>query len=359
MRIMARGAFAGLISTAALASVAAAQPAPTASDAPPQPHTPAPGPTATPAPAPPAAPPVAAPQPPPDPNAWQGAAPVPQSAPAAYPGYSGYAPYGTEASTTPQAQNKKKEPKRGDFDAGGQARFPSGPDEAGAYDSFNWVAVDLKGRYFLLDSVTVNASAPLAVKKPDALMDGTDPRMLGGMSVTLEAITPQLPSMPFVPKTKGTKVGLSVTGSYMREGAMLLSPRDFPLFTGDMQPGVSGGLISIVKLSTLVDFSFIPTFVFQSGTTENLTALQVPLALSLDIGLVKLSADLGIYTGDDISLRPSRGGRIATGAALDVKLGRIIAHAGAGFASLLVDDMGMYPSIGESMYVDLNVKFAK
>ena len=41
------------------------------------------------------------------------------------------------------------------------------PTEAGKFATFNWVAFDMKARYFLLDSVTVNANIPIAVKKPD------------------------------------------------------------------------------------------------------------------------------------------------------------------------------------------------
>ncbi len=99
---------------------------------------------------------------------------------------------------------------------------------------------------------------------------------------------------------------------------------------------------------------------FQTGETENLTAIQVPMSLILKLGsLVKLSTDVGVFTGDDISLRAKNGGRIYLGAALDVKLGPIVAHAGAGFASLLTDEMGAYPTIKDSVYVDLNVKYAK
>ena len=64
----------------------------------------------------------------------------------------------------------RRQPKRGDFDAGGQVRLPSGPDDAGKFATYNWIAADLKGRYFLLDTVTVNGNIPLAVKKPDMLM---------------------------------------------------------------------------------------------------------------------------------------------------------------------------------------------
>src|SRR4051812_32383653 len=56
------------------------------------------------------------------------------------------------AGVTAQAQQQppketKKEPGRGDFDAGGQVRLPSGPDEEGKYAAFNWIALDGKARY--------------------------------------------------------------------------------------------------------------------------------------------------------------------------------------------------------------------
>jgi hypothetical protein len=73
--------------------------------------------------------------------------------------------------------------------------------------------------------------------------------------------------------------------------------------------------------------------------------------------LIKVSADLGVFTGDDYSFSGDNGGRISTGGALDLKIGPILVHAGAGVASLLSG--GMYPSIGESVYVDVNVKYAK
>ena len=101
-----------------------------------------------------------------------------------------------QATPTPAAgsdDGKPKEPKRGDFDAGGQVRFPNGPDETGKYATFAWVAVDAKARYFLLDSVTVNAFAPLAVKKPGTLMDGSDEDMVGGLNARLDARRSRLP----------------------------------------------------------------------------------------------------------------------------------------------------------------------
>jgi hypothetical protein len=247
------------------------------------------------------------------------------------------------AAPVPEEPKGPKEHKRGDFEAGGQLRFPSGPDENGTYDSFNWIALDAKARYYLLKSITVDGLIPIALKKPDSLAGGTvDPSIFGGINARFDL-----------------KI-LMISLAYMREGALLLSEKDFPLYVGDFKPGITTGLKLKIKLSSVVDFAFLPTFVYQKGSAENLQALQVPTSLILKLGsLIKVSADAGIYTGDDLSIRAKNGGRIYLGAALDVKLGPIIAHAGAGFASLLTDAAGYYPSIKDSLYVDLNVKYAK
>jgi hypothetical protein len=278
--------------------------------------------------------------------------------PIAQPGQPGQASQPTDKPPG-EEKPKNKEPKRGDFDAGAQARFPSGPDDMGEYKSFNWVAADLKGRYYLLDQVFVDGFIPLAVKKPDApMIDGAtvdDPRMIGGIQARLEAKLA-------VPKSSlvkyDTEVGLQLTLGYMREGAMLLSDKDFPLFVGDFKPGFAGGMLMKAKLSSLLDFTLIPAWVYQSGTMESQTAVQLPMSLRVALAdVVKVSFDLGIYTGDDYSFKGSNGGRISTGAALDLKLGFIALHTGAGVASLLTG--GMYPSISDSVYVDVNVKYVK
>lgn len=252
--------------------------------------------------------------------------------------------------------DKPKEPKRGDFDAGGQARFPSGPDEAGKFASFNWVAIDLKGKYYLLKHITLNGNVPLAVKKPDTVGPmGPKPSIFGGFTLTLDARM-QAPKMPGLKYE--TIVGLDLTFGYMKEGAMLLSDKDYPLFIGDMKPGAAVGLVTRVKLSSLLDFSFVPTWVYQKASMGSLTAIQIPMAIQIALGsLVKLNTELGIYTGDDYSFSGDKGGRITTGASLDVKLGHILLHAGAGVASLLTG--GLYPTIKDSFYVDVNVKYAK
>lgn len=257
------------------------------------------------------------------------------------------------------APDGPKLPKRGDFDAGGDVRLPSGPDSTGKYATYNWIAADLKGRYFLLDSVTVNGNIPLAVHHPSMLMDGTSPDMIGGISARIDATLPKLPSMPGVAKND-TQIGLTLTLAYMRQGAMLLSDKDFPLFAGGFAPGLDVGIISKIKLSSLFYFSLQPVWVHQAGAGMNPSesAVQIPTSLIVGLGsLVKVSADLGVFTGNDYSFSGSKEGRIYAGGSLDVKLGPIIAHAGAGFASLLTGPD--YPTIGDSLYIDLNVKYAK
>jgi hypothetical protein len=259
----------------------------------------------------------------------------------------------------PPPEEKKKEPKRGDFDAGGQARFPNGPDENNEYATFNWVAVDVKGRYFLLDSVSINGFIPMALIHPDHLpmeLGGAEPSMWGGFALTLDAKLPKSPI--FKDMTKDTEVGVLLTGAYMREGAMLLSEKDFPLFTGSFHPGFSGGIRTRVKLGSVIDFNLNPAWVIQGGEMESLTAVQIPMSLVLGIGdVAKLSAELGIFTGDDYSFKGENGGRVATGAALDVKIGPMLMHAGAGVATLTTGPM--YPTVKESFYVDVNAKYVK
>jgi hypothetical protein len=264
---------------------------------------------------------------------------------------------GTEASATPE-QPKKKEPGRGDFDAGGQVRLPNGPDEMGKFATFNWIAVDLKARYFLLDSVTVNANIPVALKHPDNIAGGAvQPDMIGGMTLRLDAMLPHLPMMK-----KDTQVGVSLAAGYMRENAMLLSEKDYPLFVGDFKPGFAGSLVTKLKLGSIVDFSLVPAWIYQSGTMDSHTAVQVPMSLIIKLGdVVQTSADLGIYTGDGYSFSGDKGGRIAAGGSLTVKIGPILAHAGAGVASLLTGTGpgAMYPTISDSVYIDVNAKYVK
>lgn len=253
--------------------------------------------------------------------------------------------------------NTPKTPKAGDWDAGGQLKFPSGPDGDGKYATYNWIDVDLKGTYYLAPTVTANLLGPVAVHHPDQLMDGTEPKMFGGFRANLEATLPKLPAMPFL-APDSLQLGLGLTFGYMHDGAMLLSDKDYPLFVGNFHPGFKGDLIMKLKLSSLVDFALVPAWVYQGGEPQAHAAIQVPMSLIVKLAdLVQVAADTGVFTGDQYHLSGDAGGRIYAGGSLTVKIWKLQAHAGLGVASLLTG--GLYPSIGDSVYVDLNVTYVR
>src|SRR5438105_185506 len=137
-------------------------------------------------------------------------------------------------------------------------------------------------------------AAPAFAQQPEEKGEAGRPPMSGD-----EAKPPpdKPPQDGMVPKDKKPKV-----------------PKRGDFDAGDLKPMFDAGLLMNVKLSSVVDFSLVPVFVWQSGSAENLQAVQIPTSLILAIGsLVKVSADFGIYTGDDFSFRPSNGGRIALG----------------------------------------------
>ena len=107
---------------------------------------------------------------------------------------------------------------------------------------------------------------------------------------------------------------------------MLLSDKDFPLFVGDMKPGFAGALITKVKLSSLVDFSLLPAWVYQIG--HDGLAHRGPDSDVADPQARRAGEGqrgLGIFTGDDYSFSGDNGGRIYAGGALDLKIGPILA----------------------------------
>src|SRR5687767_4578026 len=55
----------------------------------------------------------------------------------------------------------------GKFNAGVKVRMPNGPGDDGSYGSFNWVAVDLHGKYNVSDLIGVGGTFYTAPVKPD------------------------------------------------------------------------------------------------------------------------------------------------------------------------------------------------
>jgi hypothetical protein len=246
---------------------------------------------------------------------------------------------------TPEQREERIANMQGKFNAGVSLRFPSGPDDMGEYATFNWVALDLRGRYNVTDIISVHGNIPLAIIKPDLPDPLPDPSIFGGITGRGEI------------KLGGT-IGAGVTVGFLRYGAFLLSDKDYPLYAGDLNFGMSLG--PWLKLKTgVVNLAFVPAFVYQAGDPESITGIQVPVSAMIRAGnALKLSADVGLYSGDDFSLGADEGGRVGIGTALDIKVSKIMLHLGVGLASLLTDDAGFYPSVGKSLYFDLNVKYA-
>lgn len=238
-------------------------------------------------------------------------------------------------------------PRRGTFDAGGKLRFPNGPDEMGQFAQFNWVAVDLQGRYFVLDQLSLEGLVLTAPVHQDLGM--TESKIFGGFLVG-----------PTLNLDKA--FGIDVKLGALTQNAVLLSAKDAPIYVGDLD--LAAKLGPWIKLHRFgLDLDLVPQVTFQN-TDDKIVALQVPVSAAVSLGRAfKLAAEVGIYTGDDLDPRPSQGGRIAAGAAIDVKVGHILVHAGAGFASLLTTDDpsggNLYSSIGDSVYVDLDAKYVK
>ena len=150
-----------------------------------------------------------------------------------------------------------------------------------------------------------------------------------------------------MPSDSPTYVSFFIIGIFgnMREGAMLLSEKDYPLFVGDFQPGFAGSLVTKVKLGNVVDFSLVPAWIYQSGAIDSHAAVQIPMSLILELGeVVQTSADLGVHRRQ-IFLQRCRWRAHCRGRLADAQDRAILAHAGAGVASLLTG--GMYPTISD------------
>ena len=228
---------------------------------------------------------------------------------------------------------------KGKFNAGLQGRFPSGPDENRKFGSFNWIAVDLKGRYNPSDFVATYLNVPFAVTRPDL----PDTNLLGGFTGRGE--------LGF-----GKTLGVGLTLGAMRQGAFLLSEKDYPYYRGKLSLGTALGPYLRLDLYG-VYLSVVPQVVLQYGSG---VAAQIPISARVKLlDLLAVSADAGVFTGEKMRFGAAGGGRIYAGASVDLKLSPILLHLGAGVASLLTDPAGFYPSIKESIYFDLNVKYAK
>ena len=133
--------------------------------------------------------------------------------------------------------------------------------------------------------------------------------MIGGITARLDAMLAE-----DADDEEDTEIGCRSASAYMREGAMLSARRTTRCSSATSSPAFAGALITKVKLVERRRLLAVPAWVYQSGTMDSHKAVQIPMSLILKLGeLVKVSADLGIFTGDDYSFSGDKGGRIAAG----------------------------------------------
>jgi hypothetical protein len=254
----------------------------------------------------------------------------------------------TREGETEQEKEERLAAQAGKFNAGFKVRMPNGPGDDGTYGQFNWIGVDLTGRYNVTDAIGVGGTLYTAPVKPDfpdgAMME--DPKVFGGFMAR-----PEL--------RLGSTIGAFVDVGFLTYGAVLLSEKDIPIYQGDYELATRVG--PWVKLkANVVYLSILPALVFQNGDPEKIAGFQLPVNAMLRAGeMLKVSADVGLYSGDDFKVGADDGGRIAIGAAVDIKVGAIALHLGAGLNSLLTSDNGPYDTIGHSLYFDVAAKYLK
>ncbi|HLL24243.1 MAG TPA: hypothetical protein VK427_19060 [Kofleriaceae bacterium] len=209
-------------------------------------------------------------------------------------------------------------------------------------DTFNFVGLELGGRYNVSDNIAVGARIPFAVSKPDNFA------VFGGMMARADL-------------RLGATVGVGAEAGFLKYGAVLLSQQDAPGFAdgADYELAFTVGPWLRAKAGPTY-LSINPAFVYQGGDPEGITGLQLPVtAMFRAAGLARFGAQLGIYTGDDFGMSAEDGGRIAVGLVADTKVSTVSLQVAAGFASLLTDDASAYRSIGTSVYFTVGLAYVK
>lgn len=245
----------------------------------------------------------------------------------------------TREGETPEQKDARVSAQAGHYAAGVRVMVGSALDK-----SFNFIGLELGGRYNVSDNISVGARIPFAVKKPDGFA------VFGGAYARAEL-------------RLGASIGAFAEAGFSKYGSALLSAQDAPIYVDALDYEGAFLLGPWVRVKAGPTYlSFEPAFVYQLGDPEAITGVQFPVtAMFRASGGLKAGAKVGIYTGDDFKLGAKDGGRIATGLVVDVAVSSILVRAEAGLSSLLVnDDMGstaLYRSIGKTAYVALNLMY--
>ena len=238
---------------------------------------------------------------------------------------------------TPQQRDDRLASQAGHYAFGVRVHIASALD-----DSFNFIGLQLEGRYNVSDNIAVGARIPLAVSKPDGF------GVFGGAMARAEL-------------RLGATIGAMAEVGFLKHGAVLLSNQDAPIYVDDADYDFALALGPWVRAKAGPTYlSFEPAFVYQPGDPEAIMGVQFPVTALFRAGSVAhFGAQVGIYTGDDFKLGADEGGRVAAGLVADVKVSTIALRFAGGFASLLTDDMGLYTSVGKSVYVTVGLAYQK
>ena len=240
---------------------------------------------------------------------------------------------------TPQQRDDRVSAQAGHYAVGLRVHIGSALD-----DSFNVIGIEPRARFNVTDAISVGACIPLAVSKPDGLA------AFGGALARAEL-------------RLGATVGAWVDVGFMKHGGILLSQQDAFIYGDDADYDVAFALGPWIRAKAGPTYLVIePAFVYQPGDPEAIAGAQLPVTAMFRAGSVAhIGAMVGIYTGDDFKLGAEDGGRIGAGLVADVKVSTIKVVLGAGFASLLTDEMAGngYTSVGKSVYVSVGLAYVK
>lgn len=240
---------------------------------------------------------------------------------------------------TPAQRDERLERQAGHYAAGLKVMVGSGLD-----DTFNFIGIEPHGHYNVTDAIRVGARLPLSVSQPDGFTN------LGGLMARAEI-------------KLGATIGVFAEAGFLKYGAVLESEQDSMAYLdGDeVDYGFATRLgIAIHGKAGPTYLHVEPAFVYQSGDPEAITGAQLPVTALFRAGSTAQAGIMaGLYTGDDFELGAEHEGRLAVGLVAHLHVSKIQLGLGAGFSSLLTEDEGRYTSVGKSLYVMVNLEYAK
>jgi hypothetical protein len=191
------------------------------------------------------------------------------------------------------------------------------------YGLFIWVGLDLAGRYAVTDEVAVAVEVPLAVIKP---FDFTE--VVGGALAGVDVLRGNL--------------GGHVRVGVLEASGWLQSSFDVPYYDGGYKAGgVVGPFVAWgdrrARSSVGVDLvvaAEADTSIYPVDDPETLIALRLPLVVRFPVAQhVAIGGETGLYSGPDVAIEPSRGGRVPVALVATFAAGQWLFDAKGGYAA--------------------------